>query len=77
MDTCVRRCGSFDGRRGGGGAERLREIMADLVSRAAEVVQRYAGTVDKFTGDEIMAVFGAPVALKDHAIRVCRAALDI
>ena len=33
------------------GAERLREIMAELVDRAAAVVQRYGGTVDKFTGD--------------------------
>jgi adenylate cyclase len=37
--------------------ERLREIMADLVDRCAAVVQRYGGTVDKFTGDGIMAVF--------------------
>ena len=33
------------------GAERLREIMAELVERCAAVVQRYGGTVDKFTGD--------------------------
>ena len=59
------------------GAERLREIMAELVSRSAEVVQRYGGTVDKFTGDGIMAVFGAPIALEDHAVRACFAALGI
>ena len=45
------------------GAERLREIMADLADRCAAVVQRYGGTVDKFTGDGIMAVCGAPMAL--------------
>ena len=56
------------------GAERLREIMAELVDRCAAVVQRYGGTVDKFTGDGIMAVFGAPVALEDHAVRACLAA---
>src|ERR1700756_3815870 len=47
------------------GAERLREIMTELVTCAAAVVRRYGGTVDKFTGDGIMAVFGAPVALED------------
>lgn len=59
------------------GAERLREIMADLLDRCAAIVQRYDGTVDKFTGDGIMAVFGAPIALEDHALRSCLTALDI
>ena len=59
------------------GSERLREIMAQLLGRATEVVQRYDGTVDKFTGDGIMAVFGAPVALEDHAVRACLAALGV
>ena len=59
------------------GAERLREIMAELVNRCAAVVQRFGGTVNQFTGDGIMAVFGAPVALEDHAIRACLAALGI
>lgn len=59
------------------GAERLREIMTELFNRCGEVVKRLGGTVDKFTGDGIMAVFGAPVALEDHAFRACLAALDI
>ena len=59
------------------GPERLREIMTELVDLAGSVVQRYGGTVDKFTGDGIMAVFGAPVALEDHAVRACLAALEI
>jgi len=59
------------------GAERLREIMTDLADRCAAVVKRYGGTVDKFTGDGIMAVFGAPVALEDHATRACLAALGV
>src|ERR1700719_616195 len=60
-----------------GGPERLREIMADLADCCAAVVERYGGTVDKFTGDGIMAVFGAPVALEDHAVRACLAALGV
>ncbi len=59
------------------GAERLREIMADLVTRATAVVERYGGNVRSFTGDGIMALFGAPMALEDHALRACLAALDI
>jgi class 3 adenylate cyclase len=59
------------------GAERLREIMADLADSCAAVVGRYGGTVDKFTGDGIMAVFGAPVALEDHAVRASLAALGV
>ncbi len=59
------------------GAERLREIMAELADRCAAVVKRYGGTVDKFTGDGIMAVFGAPVALEDHAVRACLSALGV
>jgi adenylate cyclase len=53
------------------GAERLREIMTGLLDRATAVVTRYGGTLDKFTGDGIMAVFGAPVALEDHALQGC------
>ena len=59
------------------GPERLREIMADVFDRSVAVVRRYEGTVDKFTGDGVMAVFGAPIALEDHALRACLAALEI
>src|ERR1700683_4438233 len=59
------------------GAERLREIMAELADRCAAVVQRYGSTVAQWTGDGIMAVFGAPIALEDHAIRACLAALGV
>ncbi|HKV20220.1 MAG TPA: adenylate/guanylate cyclase domain-containing protein [Mycobacterium sp.] len=56
--------------------ERLRDIMTEVVERAATVVRRYGGTVEH-TGDGVMALFGAPVALEDHAFRACLAALDI
>ncbi|CDO88239.1 cyclase [Mycobacterium triplex] len=59
------------------GPERWREIMAELVTSSAAVVQRYGGTLDQFTGDGIMAVFGAPAALEDHALRACLTALGI
>ena len=54
------------------GAERLREIMADLADHCVAVAQRYGGTADKLTGDGIIAVFGAPVALEDHAVHPSR-----
>jgi class 3 adenylate cyclase len=59
------------------GAERLREIMAELVNCASSVVRGDGGTVVQFTGDGLMAVFGAPVALEDHAVRACLAALGV
>jgi adenylate cyclase len=59
------------------GAERHREIMTELADRCAAVVQRYGSTVAQWTGDGIMAVFGAPVALEDHAVRACLAALGL
>ena len=56
--------------------ERFREIMTELVDRSVAVVQRYGGTVE-FTGDGVMALFGAPMALEDHGFRACLAALAI
>jgi class 3 adenylate cyclase len=41
------------------------------------VVHRYGGGTVEFTGDGVMAVFGAPVALEDHAFRACLAALGV
>ena len=59
------------------GAERLCEIMSVLLDRSTAVVKRYGGTLSQFTGDGIMAVFGAPITLEDHAVRACLAALGI
>lgn len=57
--------------------ERLREVMTELVERSAAVVKRYGGGGIEYTGDGLMALFGAPVALEDHAFRACLAALAI
>jgi class 3 adenylate cyclase len=56
--------------------ERLRDIMTELVKRSAALLQRYGGTVE-YRGDGVMALFGALVALEDHAFRACPAALAI
>jgi class 3 adenylate cyclase/tetratricopeptide (TPR) repeat protein len=63
-------------------AERLDpEGMHELLDRAlrlmAEAVHRYEGTVNQFLGDGLMALFGAPVALEDHALRAAEAAFAI
>jgi len=57
--------------------EEWREIMQRFFSLLSEGVRRFEGTVDKFTGDGIMALFGAPIAHEDHASRACFAALRI
>ncbi|MDX6634075.1 MAG: hypothetical protein QOF06_278 [Solirubrobacterales bacterium] len=57
--------------------EEWRGIMQRFFSTLAEAVTRFEGTVDKFTGDGIMAIFGAPVAHEDHARRACYAALQM
>jgi len=57
------------------------EDWAGIIDRffhlLSEGVQRFEGTVDKFTGDGIMALFGAPIAHEDHARRACHAALTL
>ena len=55
--------------------EEWRRIMQGFFSILSDEVRRFEGTVDKFTGDGIMAVFGAPVTQEDHAQRACLAAL--
>ena len=57
--------------------EEWREIMQRFFTILADAVTRFEGTVDKFTGDGIMAVFGAPITHEDHARRACYATLQM
>ncbi len=59
------------------GPERMHHVLNALFDLALEQVHRYEGTVNQFLGDGFMALFGAPIALEDHALRAVLAALDI
>ncbi len=52
-------------------------ILNDYLSRMTEVIFKYEGTLDKYIGDAIMAVFGAPLDMPDHAAQCIRAALEM
>src|SRR3954469_1826333 len=55
--------------------EDARRILDPVLERMMEAVHRYEGTVNQVMGDGIMALFGAPLAHEDHAVRACYAAL--
>jgi ribosomal protein L40E len=57
--------------------EEVHQIMDGCFKILMDEIHRYEGTVDKFTGDGLMALFGAPIAHEDHAQRACHAALAI
>jgi len=57
--------------------EEWSQIMSRFFQILSEGVERFEGFVDKFTGDGIMALFGAPIAHEDHAQRACYAALHL
>ncbi|MEK6275814.1 MAG: adenylate/guanylate cyclase domain-containing protein [Actinomycetota bacterium] len=58
-------------------AEDTREVLTRYFDSSRQIVERYGGTVEKFIGDAVMAVWGAPVAQEDDAERAVRAALDL
>src|SRR5262245_34561305 len=57
--------------------EEARKILDPVLERMMEAVHRYEGTVNQVMGDGIMALFGAPLAHEDHAVRACYAALKM
>ncbi len=57
--------------------ERLRALLARYFERMKSIVERHGGTVEKFIGDAVMAVFGVPTVHEDDALRACRAALEM
>ena len=58
-------------------AEDVREVLTRYFDLAREIIGRYGGTVEKFIGDAVMAVWGAPVAREDDAERAVRAGLEV
>ena len=58
-------------------AEDTRELLTRYFDVARQIIERYGGTLEKFIGDAVMAVWGAPVANEDDAERAVRAALDL
>jgi class 3 adenylate cyclase/tetratricopeptide (TPR) repeat protein len=57
--------------------EALRALLARYFERMKEIVESHGGTVEKFIGDAVLAVFGVPVAHEDDALRACRSALEM
>jgi class 3 adenylate cyclase/tetratricopeptide (TPR) repeat protein len=57
--------------------ERLRALLANYFERMKAIVERHGGTVEKFIGDAVMAVFGVPVVHEDDALRAVRSAVEM
>ena len=57
--------------------EPLRDLLARYFVRMKGIIEAYGGTVEKFIGDAVLAVFGVPLVHEDDALRACRAAVEM
>jgi class 3 adenylate cyclase len=57
--------------------EALQGLLARYFERMKAIIESHGGSVEKFIGDAVMAVFGVPVAHEDDALRACRAAVEM
>jgi adenylate cyclase len=57
--------------------EEVVELLNEFLTEMTDIILGYEGTIDKFEGDAIIAFFGAPNILEDHAARACRACIDM
>jgi predicted ATPase/class 3 adenylate cyclase len=58
-------------------AEEVRDLLSRYFDHARQIVERYGGSIEKFIGDAVMAVWGSPIAREDDAERAVRAGLDL
>jgi adenylate cyclase len=58
-------------------AEEVVELLNEFLTEMTDIILGYEGTIDKFEGDAIIAFFGAPIILEDHAVRACKACIDM
>ena len=60
-----------------GSAEKLVELLNEYLTDMTDILTFHKGTLDKYEGDAIIAFFGAPVKLKNHAYNACKTALSM
>lgn len=58
-------------------AEEVVELLNEFLTEMTDIILGYEGTIDKFEGDAIIAFFGAPTVLEDHAAKACKACIDM
>ncbi|MBW1860166.1 MAG: CHASE2 domain-containing protein, partial [Deltaproteobacteria bacterium] len=58
-------------------AEEVVELLNEFLTEMTDIILGYEGTIDKFEGDAIIAFFGAPTILEDHAVKACKACIDM